>query len=856
MADSQTKTAISVHRCRFVDYTPSSITALAFPPLPLPSPKGKDTAAAAQFPHFASLAVGHANGNIDLCYWSGEKDGLQSPQAWVVTRTLPGLYPSKVDSLAFSIRYPRQVLSDEVPNLDALRLFSSGGGSELLEWDTDRCCVRRTISSQGGSIWSISVNPASTQLAMGCEDGSIRILSLLEDDLVHLRKFDRVKSRLLSIAWGPPTLKRVSTGSGQTDDEEYEWSDSWLVTGGSDSSLRKWDAVTGRSSERMGTDKVRGERTLVWAVCALGDGTIVSGDSLGMVEFWDSRTCTQLQSFQGHGADVLCLAVSPEGSVVYSSGVDQKTTQYSLVKTHITDSTSTGRTTTRWIQSSSRRMHSHDIRALAMWPPYTPLPTSHKRSFPIDVAPVLASGGLDMSVVVTPAALPSSTVKKIINPLATSVEATFGDSYHRRLAYAAGPSNVSSICISRSARLVSCLREAGVSIWRINQRSEDDIDAGETASGDDAWEKVLEMDLNVHTNLVASAISDDGRWFVVSDLYETKLFSLATDPRGDLTPKRVRNFGSILQSQLPFTPHSTGGLAFAFTPDSSKLVMTTAMSSCVLLIDLGNDTDGPKVLRRFDHHRQRNGMGGDRVTKKLRPDGDVDMEAPESEAALDNDSSSCVAVNILRIAVSADGQWAATSDDNARTHVFNLDSIQHHCVLPSFAHPAQTLAFDPSTSSLLTLAFPDNSIQIYDVESRQFPSWSKGLIANLPQRFTQAHDPVLGATFDPGSRQSTPDSSPTKYALFWGSTWMCKINMDGSNLSNGGFNKKRLRAHNMKRPAAQDQHTTDFKMITHFRPILHADFISPGELVVVERPLVDVLATLPPAYFRHKYGAS
>src|ERR1700735_2933754 len=44
------------------------------------------------------------------------------------------------------------------------------------------------------------------------------------------------------------------------------------------------------------------------------DGTIVSGDSLGMVKFWDSRTCTQLQSFQGHGADVLCLTISPVSS--------------------------------------------------------------------------------------------------------------------------------------------------------------------------------------------------------------------------------------------------------------------------------------------------------------------------------------------------------------------------------------------------------------------------------------------------------------------------------------------------------------------------------------------------------------
>jgi len=41
------------------------------------------------------------------------------------------------------------------------------------------------------------------------------------------------------------------------------------------------------------------------------DGTMVSGDSLGIVKFWESRTSTQLQSFQGHGADVLCLAIGP-----------------------------------------------------------------------------------------------------------------------------------------------------------------------------------------------------------------------------------------------------------------------------------------------------------------------------------------------------------------------------------------------------------------------------------------------------------------------------------------------------------------------------------------------------------------
>lgn len=77
----------------------------------------------------------------------------------------------------------------------------------------------------------------------------------------------------------------------------------------------------------------------------------------------------------------------------------------------------------------------------------------------------------------------------------------------------------------------------------------------------------------------------------------------------------------------------------------------------------------------------------------------------------------------------------------------------------------------------------------------------------------------------------------------------------------GKASKKRRRdsVKNGAAPAAadgEDQNTNNFKLVTHYRPILHVEFLAPGELVVVERPLVDVLATLPPAYFKPKYGAS
>lgn len=106
-------------------------------------------------------------------------------------------------------------------------------------------------------------------LALGCEDGTVRLLSIADDTLKHHKRFDRVKCRILSVAWGPP-IPKENPSQDEEDEDDDEWVDTWLVTGCSDSSLRKWDASTGRMLDRMGTDKIRGERTLVWTVTTLG----------------------------------------------------------------------------------------------------------------------------------------------------------------------------------------------------------------------------------------------------------------------------------------------------------------------------------------------------------------------------------------------------------------------------------------------------------------------------------------------------------------------------------------------------------------------------------------------------------
>jgi U3 small nucleolar RNA-associated protein 4 len=67
-------------------------------------------------------------------------------------------------------------------------------------------------------------------------------------------------------------------------------------------------------------------------------------------------------------------------------------------------------------------------------------------------------------------------------------------------------------------------------------------------------------------------------------------------------------------------------------------------------------------------------------------------------------------------------------------------------------------------TSLLILGFAKNTLELYNVEARQFPLGSRALCAALPKRFTQSHDAILGATLAPvapemwSSSQDTPVS--------------------------------------------------------------------------------------------------
>ena len=93
--DCKMAATVPVHRCRFVDNTPSAITALAFPPLPLPPAKSRRKSTDATKPlQYGILAIGHANGNIDISEWMGSEHEPPNSQAWVVRQVRDVLFGS------------------------------------------------------------------------------------------------------------------------------------------------------------------------------------------------------------------------------------------------------------------------------------------------------------------------------------------------------------------------------------------------------------------------------------------------------------------------------------------------------------------------------------------------------------------------------------------------------------------------------------------------------------------------------------------------------------------------------------------------------------------------------------------
>lgn len=333
---------MDIHRARFVPYPAAAINALAFS-----HTSGDDFPTKDQ--RDLRLAIGRANGNIEI--WNPAKG------AWVHETTLAGGKDRSVEGLAWT-QEPEEVDENGKVTVGRLRLFSIGYSSTVTEWDIVTGLPLRHSSGNHSEVWSLAAQPRwralqkkgrkedaqiregefrGQNLVAGCADGTLALLSTAEDDL----RFQRFLSR--------PTAKKARVLSVTYQNRDI------VIAGFADNMIRVFDTRNGALLRNisLGAAPTGGPRDiLVWTVKCLSNGTIVSGDSVGNVTFFDGKTYSQTQRISGHEADVLDVACSQDGLSVYSCGMDRRTVTYKLL----------GK---RWAKTSHVRQHEHDVKTMA-----------------------------------------------------------------------------------------------------------------------------------------------------------------------------------------------------------------------------------------------------------------------------------------------------------------------------------------------------------------------------------------------------------------------------------------------------------------------------------------------------------
>lgn len=253
---------------------------------------------------------------------------------------------------------PSEYDGKDIKSTGQLRLFSIGHVNAVTEWDLGTgLAIPRETGGNLSTIWcfaaqprlhpnvartaAVEGKPLGQDIVVGCEDGSIALLTTADNDLQFSKYIARSQSkttRALSIAFRD--RHTVAVGFSNSTFRIYDIRNSTVIR-----------TVTLGAGQKGGP-----KRLMVWALKWLPSGDIVTGDSGGEVRFWDAKLFGQYQRIKAHVNDIFSIATNKDGTRVFSAGADRKTS--------IFQKSFKGK---QWNRLSYKYFHEHDVKALAVY---------------------------------------------------------------------------------------------------------------------------------------------------------------------------------------------------------------------------------------------------------------------------------------------------------------------------------------------------------------------------------------------------------------------------------------------------------------------------------------------------------
>ncbi|CAA6667468.1 unnamed protein product [Spirodela intermedia] len=738
------------------------------------------------------------------------------------------------------------LVPSELTKLGPGRLISSSLDGSLSEWDIFSLQQKVIVDYVGAAIWQMAAGPSNylaqpsktelrstmngsanvfsesssessdsdedsyethgesnesenRQLAFACDDGCVRLyFSSDSDTLTYKRTFPRVSGRMLSVTWS--------------------LDGKLIFSGSSDGFVRCWDASYAHEVYRITVGSLgTGQEICVWSLLYLRCGTLVSGDSAGGVQFWDSRLGTFLQAHSHHKGDVNVLAASLVTTECFLLVIMYKLFTEASVSSKDDSSIEM---ISKWVYARYVRVHTHDIRALTVASPICgeDIPPEKKTKIrrqrkPIEFSyskwahagvPMLISAGDDTKLFAYSVREFSKFSPHDICPTPQQP-----------------PLKLALNSFMDGAPLVLAQYSGWLDVSRVQLQ-------GSAASGKDygknaGTQLLARVKSKGSQKIISSGFSSSGVLFAYSDLTKPSLFELRRNKAGN---------GGCSVSKRKLPPGLPFAHAIVFSADSSRLMLSGHDRKIYMI-----HADKPELMHVFVPRRD-----DDAADRRL-------SEPP-----------------VTRMLTSPDGQWLAAINCFGDIYVFNLEINQQHWFISRLNGASVTAGgFSPGNSNILVVTTSSNHVFVFDVEAKQLGEWSRCHSHSLPRRFQDFPGEVMGLSFAP-SLSSTS-------VIIYSSRAMCLVDFGmpvSVDLANGfapagkkspypsesGKVKRKLRD-----AAAADQGTKvklseirNFVLSAFKDPVLFVGHLSEHSLLVVEKPWMQVARTFDAPVHRHMFG--